>query len=165
GQGWARINHLKPDGMGRLFVNDLRGYMYLVSEGESSLYLDLKATVGGFFTDTPGLGTGFTSFAFHPEFATNGKFYTSHAETPNAQEDFPLADESVSVALQGVITEWTATDPTASAFAGSSRELMRVNLRGTIHGMQEISFNTAASFDSDDYGNLYICIGDAQTTI
>ncbi|MCH6259455.1 PQQ-dependent sugar dehydrogenase, partial [Puniceicoccaceae bacterium K14] len=31
--------------------------------------------------------------------------------------------------------------------------------------MQEISFNTAASFDSDDYGNLYICIGDAQTTI
>ncbi|MCH6259406.1 hypothetical protein MLD52_22820, partial [Puniceicoccaceae bacterium K14] len=31
GQGWARINHLKPDGMGRLFVNDLRGYMYLVS--------------------------------------------------------------------------------------------------------------------------------------
>ena len=39
------------------------------------------------FIDSPGLGTGFGSFAFHPEFVSAGapgcgKFYTGHVETP-----------------------------------------------------------------------------------
>ena len=142
GTGWSRINHLKPDGMGRLFVNDLRGGMYLVSEGNADLYLDLESEVGSSFRDSPGLGTGFTSFAFHPEFTTNGKIYTSHSEAAGtATADFPI---SGSTSLQGVLLEWTATTPSASTFSGTRRELMRVDLEGTIHGMQEISFNTAA---------------------
>lgn len=161
GTGHARINHLKPDGNGRLFVNDLRGRMYLVSEGNADVYLDLEAEVGNAFRDSPGLGTGFTSFAFHPEFATNGVFYTAHAESGGtATADFPI---SGSTDLQGVITEWTATTPTAATWSGTRRELLRVDLVGTIHGTQEISFNTAASSSSDDYGMLYICIGDAQS--
>ncbi|MAI23609.1 MAG: hypothetical protein CL828_06090 [Crocinitomicaceae bacterium] len=161
GTGHARINHLKPDGTGRLFVNDLRGRMYLVSEGNADVYLDLEAEVGNAFRDSPGLGTGFTSFAFHPDFATNGVFYTAHAESGGtATADFPI---SGSTDLQGVITEWTATTPTAATWSGTRRELLRVDLVGTIHGTQEISFNTAASSSSDDYGMLYICIGDAQS--
>lgn len=163
GTGHARINHLKPDGTGRLFVNDLRGRMYLVSEGNADVYLDLEAEVGNAFRDSPGLGTGFTSFAFHPEFATNGVFYTAHAESGGtATADFPI---SGSTDLQGVISEWTATTPSATTWSGTRRELMRVDLVGTIHGMQEISFNTAAGPSSPDYGMLYICIGDAQSTI
>lgn len=163
GTGHARINHLKPDGTGRLFVNDLRGRMYLVSEGNADLYLDLETQVGSDFRDTPGLGTGFTSFAFHPEFATNGKMYTSHAERAGAATaDFPV---SGNVALQGVLLEWTATTPSAATWSGTRRELMRFDLPGTIHGAQEISFNTAAGASSPDYGMLYICIGDGQSTI
>ncbi|RKX32474.1 MAG: hypothetical protein DRP71_11975 [Verrucomicrobia bacterium] len=163
----ARINHLKPagDGTGRLFANDLNGRMYLVSEGASSLYLDLKGLTST-FKSAPGLGTGFTSFSFHPDYATNGKLYTSHSENPGSgTPDFDLPNTSDSVALQGVIIEWTATDPTADVFAGTRRELLRVNLSGTIHGMQEIEFNLSAKSGDADYGMLYICMGDGGSTI
>ncbi|MEZ5277436.1 MAG: PQQ-dependent sugar dehydrogenase [Opitutaceae bacterium] len=163
----TRIVQLKPagDGSGRLFVNDLNGKMHLVSQGSASLYLDLGSEFAN-FKNAPGLGTGFTSFAFHPDFASNGRLYTSHTEAPNSgPSDFTLPDPSDSVALQGVITEWTATDPSADVFAGTSREVLRVDLSGTIHGMQAIEFNPSATAGSADYGMLYICIGDGQSTI
>lgn len=163
----ARINHLKPanDGSGRLFVNDLRGKMHLVSKGSTTLYLDIDRRVAA-FKNAPGLGTGFTSFAFHPEFETNGKLYTSHSENPKtAPADFKMPNQADSVALDGVITEWTATDPTANVFSGTSRELLRVELSGTIHGMQEIEFNPNPAPGEPDYGMLYICIGDGGSTI
>ena len=105
GKGWARINHLKPDGMGRLFVNDLRGRMYLIGEGSADVYLDLKSEVGSNFDDSRGLGGGFTSFAFHPEFASNGKLYTAHSESVNGTADFTLFTGSV--VAHGVVIEWT----------------------------------------------------------
>jgi len=164
---YARINHMKPagDGTGRLFANDLNGRIYLVAEGSSSLFLDLKGKTSN-FKSSPGLGTGFTSFTFHPEYGTNGKFYTSHSERAGSgTPDFDLPNTSDSVALQGVITEWTATDSSANVFAGTRRELLRVNLSGTIHGMQEIEFNLGAAPGEDDYGKLFICIGDGGSTI
>lgn len=163
----ARINHLKPagDGSGRLFVNDLRGKMYLVSKGSTALYLDMEVEIAA-FKQSPGLGTGFTSFAFHPEFATNGKLYTAHSENPKtAPADFKMPNQADSVALDGVITEWTASDPSANVFAGTRRELLRVELSGTIHGMQEIEFNPNPASGEPDYGMLYICIGDGGSTI
>jgi hypothetical protein len=163
----ARINHLKPmyDGQGTLAVNDLRGGFYIISDGEVSLYVDFDDVFPG-FKDSPGLGTGFTSFAFHPEFASNGIFYTSHSENPGTgQADFTNPVTNAPVALQGVITEWVADNPLAKIFAGTRREVMRVDIVGTIHGMQEIAFNPNAQSGDPDYGKLYICIGDGQSTI
>jgi glucose/arabinose dehydrogenase len=162
----ARINHLKPmhDAAGRLMVNDLNGPLHVIDGQQVTLYLDLDTEVPA-FTTTPGLGTGFGSFDFHPDFANNGKFYTAHSEGPGSgTADFTRPVNSP-VALQGVVTEWTATDPAATTFSGTSREIMRVDLVHTIHGMQEISFNPNSVSTDDDFGYLYICIGDGGTTI
>jgi hypothetical protein len=59
-----------------------------------------------------------------------------------------------------VITEWTATSPTANVFAGTRRELLRIDYNGTIHGLQDIGFNPFAKAGDEDYGLLYICAGD-----
>ncbi|MBC9868998.1 MAG: cytochrome C [Opitutae bacterium] len=163
----ARINHLKPmrDGRGRVMVNDLRGPFYVIDDGAVSLYMDFEDEFPR-FTISPGLGTGFTSFAFHPDFANNGTFYTAHSEgAGSGQANFTGPVRSAPVALQGVIVEWIASDPSASAFSGSKREILRVDLTHTIHGMQEIAFNPNALPGGSDYGLLYICIGDAGSTI
>ncbi len=65
--------------------------------------------------------------------------------------------------MQWVLTEWK-TDPKAFPFSGSARELLRVNLPTSIHGMQEISFNPFAKRGDEDYGLLYIGIGDGGST-
>jgi len=63
------------------------------------------------FINEPGLGTGFGSFAFHPDFAKNGLLYTTHTEAPNSgKADFTYAD-SIKVTLQWVLTEWKAYEP------------------------------------------------------
>jgi hypothetical protein len=98
----ARINLLKHanDNSGRRFVNDLRGKLYVIVNSSITTYLDLKAQHPN-FKDSTGLGTGFGAFAFHPNFASNGKLYTSHAEAAGSgTADFEQSLSSV--ALQWV---------------------------------------------------------------
>jgi hypothetical protein len=75
----ARLNliRLLPDG--RMFVSDFGGLIHAVTPGSSSVYLDLRSQRRD-FVDAPGFGTGLHSFAFHPDFARNGKLYTAHSE-------------------------------------------------------------------------------------
>ena len=157
----ARINLLKTshDGSGRLFVNDLRGKLYVIHDGNVNVYLDLEAENPNFI-DQPGLGTGFGSFAFHPEFATNGNFYTTHAEASGSGLADLAGPAQSSARLQGVIMEWTASDPDANIFSGGKRELLRIDIAGTIHGLQDMAFNPNVNPGDADYGNLYVCVGD-----
>ncbi len=157
----ARINMLRSshDKTGRLFVNDLRGKLWVIQDETPSVYLDVKTEKPN-FKDSPGLGTGFGSFAFHPEFSTNGKFYTAHTENPGSgTADFAGPAQPVAE-LQGVVTEWTASDPAANIFEGDSRELLRIDIYRTIHGLQDMKFNPNAMPGDADYGKLYICQGD-----
>ena len=157
----TRINMLReaPDNSGRLFVNDLRGQFWVISNGVPSLYINLSDEFDEFM-NSPGLGTGFGCFAFHPEFSSNGLFYTSHAENASAGiADFtPIEDDGIF--MQWVITEWKSSNVSANQFAGTKREILRFDYPGTIHGAQEISFNPTADEASTDYGKLYICLGD-----
>jgi len=107
------------------------------------------------------LGTGFGSYAFHPDFLLNGLLYTTHTEKSGTVEaDFSYSD-SIGVALQWVVSEWKIDLTKAdSIFTGTSREILRVNMPGASHGVQEITFNPLSSVDSTDYGLLYIGIGD-----
>ena len=160
----ARLSTLKPayDGTPRLFVNDLRGPLYVIASSAAtsmSLYLDVKAQISA-FRDSPGLGTGLTGFAFHPEFVTNGRLYTAHMEAAGSGRADYGAAAAGTVVLQGVITEWTASSPSANVFAGTRRELLRIDYNGTIHGLQDIGFNPFAKAGDEDYGLLYICAGD-----
>jgi len=161
----ARINMLKTskDNSGRNFVNDLRGKLYVLVNSVPSVYLDLGALQAD-FVDSPGLGTGFGMFEFHPEFQSNGIFYTTHAENGTAGTPDFTPPISVSISLQWVLTEWTATDPAANVFVGSSREMMRVDFPRTSHGMQDMQFNPTAQPGSADYGMLYMCLGDGGVT-
>lgn len=163
-----RINMLAelPDGSGRLAVADLNGPLYLLGQDGGFIeYLNLN----DHFTDIrnhAGLGSGFGYVAFHPEFAENGTFYTVHKESGNAlqtqQSDFPEFGNAVS---QSVITEWVANQPDASEFSGSSAEMMRITFGGGIHNVQQIGFNPTAAEGDDDYGLLYVLVGDGGNAV
>jgi glucose/arabinose dehydrogenase len=144
------------------FVGDLRGKLYKLSPKGPVLFMDI-AKLRRNFVQEPGIATGFGSFAFHPDFQNNGLLYTTHAEHAGAAKpDFSCANESI-VTLQWVLTEWK-TDPKGVAFDGTSREIMRVDMPTSIHGMQEITFNTSAKKGDADYGLLYIGVGDGGST-
>jgi len=143
----------------KIFIIDLRGKLYELENNQPHVYLDISKYKPNFINE-PGLATGFGSFAFHPQFIKNGLFYTTHTEKPNsAKADFSYSD-SIKTTVQWVLTEWKADDPNASTFKGTSRELLRINMITGIHGMQEICFNQNAKTGEEDYGLLYIGIGD-----
>lgn len=159
----ARINHLGeiPDGSRRRYVPDLNGTLYVLQADAPRVYLDVKTAVGANFFSGRGLGSGFGFVAFHPEFKNNGKFYTVHTEafgtlTTNALDLTPQPKTIV----HGVVSEWTAHNPRASAFAGTRRELLRLGFASYVHGIQQIDFNLTASPGDEDYALLYIAVGD-----
>ena len=157
-----RINHVGelPDGSGRLYVPDLNGNLYFLEDREPSVYLDVKAQFPEFLA-WRGLGSGFGFVAFHPEFAENGKFYTTHTENPTAPGAQTYPGQPLrSNGVQSVVTEWTADDPAADTFSGSRRELFRYRFAGQIHAIQQIDFNPTAEPGDDDYGLLYLAVGD-----
>ncbi|MEE6258758.1 PQQ-dependent sugar dehydrogenase [Plantactinospora sonchi] len=158
----ARINTIMevPDGSGRRAVPDLNGALYFVRDGGAPyVYLDVAATFAPRFFSGRGLGQGFGYVAFHPDFTRNGKFYTVHTEAASSTTAVPDYVQS-GVVYHGIITEWTATDPTAETFAGTHREVLRIGFGGQVHGIQEINFDPTARRGDADYGLLYIAAGD-----
>lgn len=147
----------------RTFVIDLRGNMYELVDDQYRLFFSMPDHLPN-FVDKPGLASGFGSFTFHPEFSQNGLWYTVHTEPAGSQQaDFKYED-SIQVTLQGIVTEWKMSDPSATTFEGSHRELFRVNFVTGIHGMQEVTFNPRATKGSKDYGLLYVGLGDGGST-
>ncbi|WP_222928743.1 PQQ-dependent sugar dehydrogenase [Georgenia faecalis] len=160
-----RITHLDevPDGSGRLAVPDMNAILYMVDEetGDYVNYLNVREQFIDNFHNHAGLGTGFGFVEFHPEFAENGIFYTVHTEAGSAlTEDTPDFPAFGNTGFHSVITEWTATDPAAETFAGTSREMMRVPFGGRVHTVQQIAFNWTAEEGEADYGMLYVLVGD-----
>lgn len=166
----ARINHLGELPDGRMYVPDLNGKMYLLGDdGVPHLYLDVGATFAPEFISGRGLGSGSGFITFHPDFARNGKFYTVHTEWGAGLSEPTTYPPQAGAAFHGVITEWTATDPSADTFSGTHRQVMRLGFRTQIHGFQQIDFNPTAGRDSADHGILYLAAGDggigATTTV
>lgn len=141
------------------YILDLRGQLYRLRDGKAEVFLNIADHKPNFI-NTPGHATGFGSFAFHPDYASNGLLYTTHTEAPgSAPADF-FYDDSLNVKLQWVVSEWKTGNPTGFPYVGKSRELFRVNMVGQSHGVQEIVFNPLAKRGEDDYGLLYIGVGD-----
>lgn len=141
-------------------ISDLQGKIYILDEkNQLSEYVDISKHFPN-FTNKPGFATGLGSFAFHPLFAQNKLFYTTHTEPEiKGPSDFTYGD-SLRVKLQWIITEWTLNSPSAKVLSGKSREVMRVNVIDQVHGMQEITFNPYAKLGDPDFGLLYIGLGD-----
>ena len=164
---FTRINKMAPlnKKTDRTFLHDLRGKLFEVLEDNTlEVYLDLSEALPNFI-DNPGKGTGFGSWAFHPDFENNGLFYTTHNEVPGtAPADFAIP-EGVKVTIQGVLLEWKTSTPKAKVFSGSHRELLRVDLFGGAHGLQELTFNPLSKPEDSDYAMLYLGIGDAGAAL
>lgn len=158
----TRINQifvLKGPNGNRLFMLELRGKLYEIKDKQFITVMDMAALKPNFI-NAPGYGSGWGSFAFHPDFYKNGLLYTTHTEKKgSAPADFAYPD-SIPVALQWIVTEWKVKDPTASTFEATPRELFRVDMPNSMHGMQQIAFNPQTKPDSPDYGLLYVDIGD-----
>ena len=76
---WTRPVHVaQPVGTTDLYVVDQRGLIYLVRGGvvEATPFLDIRTTIGmlGGIGDEQGL----LSIAFHPAYATNGRFFLGY---------------------------------------------------------------------------------------
>ncbi|MEK6479701.1 PQQ-dependent sugar dehydrogenase [Catalinimonas sp. 4WD22] len=163
----ARINKLltlNTGGQERMFIHDLNGILYELKDNTFHTFLDIRKEQPNFISK-PGLGTGLGSFAFHPDFEQNGIFYTTHTEPPGSDPADFAYDDSIKVTLQWVLSEWKMENPKANTFSGSSRELLRANMVGGIHGVQEITFNPLAVPGDDDYGMLYMGTGDGGAVL
>jgi hypothetical protein len=163
--GWARVNVFRELPDGRRFVNDLRGLLYVLdAKNQPTMYADVGAAFPlGYYR---GLTGGFIAFEFHPEFATNGLFYTIHGEraagNPRTPHFIPPAFTSADLTYHAVVTEWKATNPSANVFQGTRRELLRTAhvVANYFHPPGELNFNPTAKPGAADYGLLYIGSGD-----
>jgi glucose/arabinose dehydrogenase/mono/diheme cytochrome c family protein len=142
-------------------IMDLRGFLYKIDEKEVSRFFNLAEKFPNFMSE-PGFATGFGSFAFHPDFVNNGILYTTHSEFGGSKPADFAYNDSIKVKLQWVVNEWKTNSPEAFPFAVTAgpRELFRINMVKQIHGMQEIAFNPNPKPGTEDYGLLYIGIGD-----
>ena len=118
---WARVSYVRDLPDGRRFANDSRGLLYLIdSNNQPHVYADVAAAFPSRIYNR--LESGFIGFVFHPEFATNGLFYTVHSENgpgnPKTPDFIPLGYGLKDVTYHNVITEWHATNPAANTFAG-----------------------------------------------
>ena len=155
----ARIGILRevPDGTGRLFVNDLRGPLYVIRDDVVTTYLDMRDLRPSM--TSANLQLGLVSFAFHPGFATNGLLYTAHTESVSSTPTH-VAALPAPVLHHAVVTEWQVIDPAADVFAGTPRELMRIASPHPTHNLGEIAFDPTVMPTDPDYGLLYIAAGD-----
>lgn len=166
-EAYARIQYLLParDGSGRLFVNDTRGVLYVTdAKGrEPKAYLDLRKQDVGFDDSHFPNEAGLAGFAFHPDFARKGRpgygtLYTAYsAATDSGKCDYLDEDDA---SHQSVLREWTAADPAADTFSGTSREVFRIGQFAFNHNIGTIAFNPNVKDGTPDYGNLYVCLGD-----
>src|SRR5262245_26017930 len=147
--GYARVSLVRDLPDGRRFANDARGLLYrLDANGQAQVYANLAETFP--LTVYNRLTAGFVGFAFHPAFAKNGIFYTAHAErgpgNPATPNFIPPGYGPKDVTYHNVITEWRATDPAASVFAGTRREVLRTAhvVANLIHPLGTLEFNPTA---------------------
>jgi len=158
--GWARISFVRDLPDGRRFANDSRGLLYLLDANNQP---HVYTNVGEAFPNAVynRLESGFIGFAFHPDFARNGLFYTVHAErgpgNPKKPDFIPPGFTIADVTYHNVITEWHATNPTANTFQGTRRELLREAhvVANLTHPMGAVEFNPTAKPGDADYGLLY----------
>jgi hypothetical protein len=157
--GWARVSFVRELPDGRRFANDSRGFLYLIDGTTPRVYADVGAVFPLSFYGR--LEAGFIGFDFHPDFAHNGLFYTVHLEraagNPGKLNFIPPGFGPKDVTYHNVITEWHATDPKASTFSGTRRELLRTAhvVTNSSHPLGYVGFNPAAKPGSPDYGLLY----------
>jgi hypothetical protein len=161
------MNLVHEPGTKRLFVNDMRGPLYSVSDDGKAvtLYLDINAPAWRVSVQAMGRERGFQSFAFHPQFGQAGtpgygKFYT-YTDTSNQALAPDFTTTNPSTTHDTVMLEWAARTPTAATYDGSApRELFRLRQPFANHNAGHMAFNSLAAPGTPEFGLLYIGVAD-----
>ena len=157
--GWARVSFVRDAPDGRRFVNDSRGFVYLLRDNKPSVYFDFASQVQ--HVNYSRLESGLIGFTFHPEFPKNGLLYTVHVEfardNPAKPNFVPPGFPDAQVTHHNVITEWRAKNPAADTFEGTRRELLRVAhvVQNQSHPFGAVEFDPTARPGTEEYGLLY----------
>lgn len=183
----------EPGSNQRVFINDLTGPLYIYDKKSKKLvtYLNFNgsgANVGLFpkFTSAMGYATGLVNFIFDPEYLKNGVFYTLHMENAIASGETAIPKSNIipGLILEGyatstpllppiavnprgvremVIVEWTDKEIGNTTFEGTAREVMRMQLPGIFHPLNEMIFNPTAKKGDPEWKVMYLGVGDAGT--
>src|SRR6267378_2296210 len=186
----ARVNTLREEvgGAKRLFISDLNGPLYILDKDTKkfTVYLDFNGSAGkkGIFrrlTIQQGYGNGLNGFYLDPDYTRNGKFYTVHIEDPalggsslpdnTSVPAFNVTGYTTTAAIktpgplkhEGVLVEWTDSNPSNSTFEGTARELLRVQLNTRSHPMGDLILNPTARRGDPDWRVLYLECGDGAS--
>ncbi len=180
GQGKLISMTTQPSNTGNnnLFVTTQSGQVFSVADtgnatGSASLWFDYNSAIqsiipnanNGFVLDSvTNPHGGLRAIAFHPDFATNGKFYTSAmVDRPTGITGLNYLGSSVSgFDAESVVAEWTVDPLTGQLAANPYRELFRVQMPVFDHPVKQIAFNPYAQPGDEDYGLLYVAHGDGS---
>lgn len=161
-------------GDGSLYTVTQSGAVYAIDRlGNSSEWFNYNTAVSsavsnasnGYVLDSPSNAHGgLRSVAFHPEFQTNGKFYTSAMiDRPSNTSGFNyLGNSSSGFDAESAVVEWTYDHSSGQVLSNSYRELFRVRMPVFDHPIKQMGFNPFSNPGDGDYGLLYITHGDGS---
>ena len=164
----ARMMTLVPEPRTRrLFVSDMRGVLYTVSQDGKAVtaYLDLRDPKWAVSVQSQGSERGMQSFVPHPQFGQAGtpgfgKLYTyTDVSDQGPTPDFTTPNANTT--HDTVLLEWTAKTPDAATYdGGAPRELIRLRQPFANHNGGAIAFNSPARAGTPEFGMLYIGVAD-----
>lgn len=151
----------------RRFVSVMTGPIYGVNADgtATTLYLDINAPQWAVQVMSAGNERGLQSIEFHPQFNLSGtpgygKFYT-YTDTVNREPTPDFVSGGERRTHDTVLLEWTARNPSAARYDGSApKELFRAAQPFPNHNAGQIAFNPLAQSGDQDFGLLYIALGD-----
>jgi len=149
----------QPSNSVDLFIADQVGKVWRVNleNQEKKLFLDLSnhlIELGAYGPNSED-ERGLLGIAFHPDFASNGFFYSYQSESNGAAANITTLSSNQTANHQSVISEWQVNDPLSTSAVvnpNSKRDILRID---------QPQFNNnggGLSFGPD--GLLYASIGD-----
>jgi glucose/arabinose dehydrogenase len=162
----AQMRTLRHEpGSDRVFISNQVGRIYEVADdGTVTEYLDLEAERWGVDVNRSWREVGLQSFALHPQFAEQGadgygRLYV-WVDTNNT-DPVPDARTDGEMVHHTVLLEFTANNASAARYdGGPPREVARVGQPFANHNGGDLAFNPLASPGDEDYGLLYMGVGD-----
>ena len=149
----APLSAVKAPGIdGSLFVVEQTGKVFRVDleTGDKTLFHDVSA-------DLVATGErGLLGLAFHPDYATNGLFYTYQSEPVRSEQDDDVDFSTVAGVFnpnhRSMVVEYRASEPSCNSMITKRDILMIVDQPQGNHNGGDLAFDSA--------GFLYIPLGD-----